>query len=69
MVNFIITLLSLVCFIIATIVRAKISAIISEYERSTKKCISPTFYTCITILLVSLGLGCIGCGLLIGYMI
>ena len=69
MVNFIITLLSLVCFIIATIVRAKISAIISEYERSTKKCISPTLYTNITILLVSMGLGCILCGLLIGYII
>lgn len=69
MITFIITLLSLVCFIIATIVRAKISAIILEYERSTKKCISPTLYTNITILLVSMGLGCIGCGLLIGYII
>jgi len=56
------SLIFCVCYIVANIISSKITAIIAEYERITKRAITPEFSKLITIMTIIVIVGTIaGC--------
>lgn len=53
-----------VCYVLATIFRAKTDAIIHEFERITKRCITPDFNKYQSLTYISIMLGSIAIGVL-----
>jgi len=53
-----------VCYVLATIFRAKTDSIIQEFERVTKRCMTPNFYKYQSFTYISIMLGSIAIGVL-----
>ena len=56
-------------FILATIFRAKTDAIIQEFERITKRCLTPDFNKYQSLAYISIVLGSIAAGVILGLFI
>lgn len=69
MVELISALVFCACFILATIFKAKVDAIIQEHERVTRIQITPDLYKYITSTLITVMIGSIGVGILLGVLI
>ena len=57
------------CFILTTIFKAKVDALIQEHERITRNQITPDLYKYITFTLITVMIGSIGVGILLGILI
>ena len=58
-----------VCYILATISRAKTDAIIYEFERIARRCITPDFNKYQTLTYISVMLGSVAVGIMLGLFI
>lgn len=58
-----------ITFVLATIFRAKSDAIIQEFERVTKRCMTPDFYKYQTLTYISVMLGSVAVGIILSLFI
>ena len=58
-----------VCYVLATIFRAKTDAMIHEFERITKRCLTPDFNKYQSLAYISIVLGSIAAGVILGLFI
>ena len=69
MLHLIILLIFSIGFILASIFQAKTDAIVHEFERITKRCITPDFNKYQTLTTISVMLGSIALGIIFGLII
>lgn len=69
MLHLIILLIFCIGFILASIFQAKTDAIIHEFERITKRCITPDFNKYQTLTYITVMLGSIAAGIMVGLFI
>ena len=69
MLHLIIVLIFCIGFILASIFQAKTDAIIHEFERITKRCITPDFNKYQTLTYISVMLGSVAVGIMLGLFI
>jgi len=69
MLQLIILLTFCIGFILATIFRTKSDAIIQEFERVTKRCMTPDFYKYQTLTYISVMLGSVAVGIILSLFI
>ena len=69
MLHLIILLIFALGFILASIFQAKTDAIIKEFERTTKRCITPDFNTYQALTSISVMVGSIAIGIILGLII